>query len=386
MIHPLYACAMGLAALILAPDPDGSSDSPRIVRWVLATKNPVQSDASLVEQWQKRAATAQSEFEEFDVRLTAANWLLSRRISAPVSRILLGIESEDDKKVIEDALDAAKDEIKKAEDLWAKIVKSDELPNAHDSKRAKDLIGIGIFFDVFNSLWAEDNSSKETRDESLREAANRLSLLLIEDRKDIVAAAQLWQGYAYTQRGRLKGALELWPRTLVHVKPPHGVSLYARLMQCKTLVEKDQTYAAGVTLLLNLEQNVGYSIADGKKSAEAQGAVAFVRRQFVRAWRKKLMDEGELDRATWLSQMIETLDVSHDPGDGVVQMLAMEFAAPEFVDLDKTIARLNEPPKRERADSNEVTSNVSEDAPTDTDENEDANSEGEDVRPADPGE
>lgn len=347
MSYTIIAGLMCLTTALMAPDQDNTGTPPRTVQWVLSTRDVATSDTNLLERWDAAAEKAQSELEKFDVKLASANWLLNRRIGIPVSRVLLRTDTEDDRNTIVHALTEAQTRLDEADALWTKIVKAGELPDAYDSKRAKDLRGLRIMHDTFESLWPAKEITKEARDEAMRNAANDLSDLLIDDRNDVLAAAQLWQGYLYVQRGKSDGALELWPRTLVQLNVPFSVNLYTRLMQCRTLVEKEQTYTAGVALLLNLEQAAVMRMSDAQMSIEAQATIAFVRRQFFTDWRKKLTDEGELDRAAWCSRMVEALDVEHDPGDGVAKMLPMAFAAPDFVMIDKAIARLDEPAKRE---------------------------------------
>ncbi|MCA9250933.1 MAG: hypothetical protein R3E58_05755 [Phycisphaerae bacterium] len=346
MLLPVVASLLCLATSFLAPDQDGTATAPRSVQWMLPTDENQSVSGALLERWDKRSDDAQSDLEKFDVKLASANWLLSRQIAVPASRVLLGLATKSDLDQIGDALNAAQTRLDAADEFWAKVVKSGELADAHDSERAKNLDGLHIMHDAFKSLWPTDNIESDDRDESMRNAANRLSTLLINDRMDVLAAAQLWQGYLYIERGKLDGALELWPKTLSPLSPPFSVNLYTRLIQCRTAVQKDHVYTAGVALLTNLEQSAIRRMSDAQMAVEAQATVAFVRRQLLANWRKKLSDEGELDRAAWCSQMVEKLDVDHDQGNGTVKMLALEFAAPDFVNLDRAILQLDEPPKR----------------------------------------
>jgi tetratricopeptide (TPR) repeat protein len=397
MSQAVIAGMLCLAISILSPDQDDGAAAPRSVEWVFSVESAQPPDSDLLERWDKRAAEAQSDLEKFDVKLASANWILSRHISAAVSRVLLRTDKKEDRDQIAKALTASQIYLDDADQLWAKIVKSGDLPDAYESTRAKNLSSLRIFHDVFKSLWPAAEMTIDAREEAMREAANQLSIVLKDDRKDVLAAAQLWQGYLYVQRGKLAGALELWPRTLEPLNAPYGVNLYMRLMQCRTLVQKDQAYTAGVALILNLEQAAVRRMSDAQMGVESQATVAFVRRQFFNEWRKKLTDEGELDRAAWCSRMVEALDVDHDPGDGVVKMLPMEFAAPDFVELDKAIARLNEPVQRntskqsaesESIEANEKTpaaSREDENTNSDEDDPEEDDTEVDDNSPDNPG-
>ncbi|GJM23725.1 MAG: hypothetical protein DHS20C16_01400 [Phycisphaerae bacterium] len=387
MSHAFIAGLLCLTTAFLSPDQDGGTASPRSVQWVLSSDSKPLPDVGLLERWAARETEAQSELEKFDVKLASANWILSRQISGSVSRVLLRADKKDDRDQIEAALSSAQILLDDAEGLWAKVLKSGELPDAYDSTRAKNLSGLRVMHDVFRSMWPKVETTEDARKEAMREAANQLSILLKDERKEVSAAAQLWQGYLYAARGNLAGALQLWPRTLEPISVPYGVNLYTRLMQCRTIVKKDQAYTAGVALLLNLEQTVVRRISDADESVEAQATVAFIRRQFFTEWRKKLTEEGELDRAAWCSRMVETIDVDHDPGDGVVKMLPMESAAPDFVKLDKAIARLNEPAKREPSAQPEK-DDVPESPKKSTkysEENEDTDSEEDDTHQDNPG-
>ena len=387
MLHAVIVGTLCLITSFLAPDQEAGQASPRSVQWVLSSESQPPPDAGLLERWELRSAEAQSDLEKFDVKLASANWILNRQICAPVSRLLLRADQNEDRDLIVSALSAAQLHLDDAEKLWAKILKSGDLPDAYDSMRAKNLSGLRIIHDVFNSMWPATEIGKDARNEALREAANQLSILLKDDRDEVSAAAQLWQGYLYVERGRLAGALELWPRTLGTLSVPFGVNLYTRLMQCRTLVQNDQAYTAGVALLLNLEQTAGRFMSDAQKSVEAQATIAYVRRQFLTEWRKKLTDEGELDRAAWCSRMVEALDVAHDPGDGVVKMLPMEFAAPDFVILDKAIAKLKVPAKRPASTSSNASGETdpTHNLPGASEESEDTNPEVDDIPEDNPG-
>jgi hypothetical protein len=245
-----------------------------------------------------RAATATEAPQVVEFNLAAANLILAQELEPFASRALLGLGQPEDAPAARATLGAARACLASAAGAlegWTDGDPKDVTPyrDWHET--------LDAFATALETVWpAEGNAAAPAE----RRGTVALAALLEHDRRDVAAAALLWQAVLYRLTDRADRALELLPRATDRVeRAAAAYDFQARLLRCRLLADRGDR-AAACALLLQVEERVPDWFRDDEARAEALNGVTLVRTQILEQWRAALDPTGAAAERAWCDRAL----------------------------------------------------------------------------------
>jgi tetratricopeptide (TPR) repeat protein len=238
---------------------------------------------------ERKAASEEEPTARCQASLQAARCLLVSTCSTALSNEL-GAGSDPDKSLRESAsralklLDTAVAELEKAhlkDESAAGVQECIELLRA--------------FATLFRALGSVPTTGP-AHDELLS-ACGGLAGYFEDPRTGISEAAKLWQGVAYRRAGKPERALQVL-RPALSVPASRRLGFWARLERCRALADRGD-FAAALALGLRLSARVDawFEEEDQTTRRQAADSVRWIRVELLRAWSRRLGEEGQKERA-----------------------------------------------------------------------------------------
>lgn len=243
---------------------------------------------------------------EAEVRVALANWYVAEPAARPATRLLLGLETTDDRRAIVAAAEKASEHIERARQLLEEVE-----PQADEDKRLKRRLlqmsdTVAAFVELFGAVRLGPDTDEATA-ETWRKAGRGLAVARESLEPQVAAAAQLWQAYALDRAGRRERALEVLAPALA--KPEElPYDLLSRLLRMRLVADSGE-YAAAVGLLARMEWalNDWMDNRDQRRN-NARRLVGLLRHKIVTTWLRHLRDAEQVEAAAHLEPMLAEIE------------------------------------------------------------------------------
>ncbi|MEE9293924.1 MAG: hypothetical protein V3W34_03020 [Phycisphaerae bacterium] len=291
--------------------------------------------ADRAQQLMEAAGTAEESKQRIKLRLAAINWVLASQCEPPMSRRLQHIGTPHDRELVKEL---TRQGLKELEVVRAELERF-TAPLEHDQDAADGFeSSIELLASFAEALHACVTQASEPDAGTIyRKAALKLSVYLEDDRRQVAAAARLWQGVLYGKAERIDRSLRLLPLP----SEPTGhhalrYDFFARLLRCRHLARR-QAFAAAWSLLLTLEERSQEWFVTLRSRSEAGRATALARLELCTGWSNHR--EGPSRQATkaWCDELTAQMRDTYLPPDGEHSVTRLAAAAPtimEIPDLD----------------------------------------------------
>lgn len=272
--------------------------------------------------------------QAFDGYLAAANWILAYQIEPMATRELLQAAQPSDADAALVLVNRARAQLARAATIWKSIENDEKQVDSGDRFRLADqLESLQGFANAFWALWRTDYASDSQRDETLAQAAGRLSIAREDDRPHVALAAQLWQAYLYFVRGRSERTIDLLPDAMTEPDQAVHYEYFSRILRCRALVRETQGFSSAIALLARLEHSASEWFDEPAARLEAQRVAGLARRQVLNNWAAQFRKSSEPDRAKWCDEAIADIDRKHFSTPESAPLLRLETAAPRITDI-----------------------------------------------------
>ena len=313
--------------------PSEPATQPAEPEWTLARghRPPVAQEDEAFLAWcrekrlglETKARSAPDSSTAIHFHLAAANLALALEIEPYVSRSILGIERPDDGPRIRSGLDAA--------DTQLKLV-ADALRTASDTE-AEKLAGeretwetLQAFATAFNAIWS--GSSAEEIAAARQNSAAELAVHLEADRKDVAAAALMWQAVLYAKLGQPDRVFQLLPEVTARVgREARTFQFHARLLRCRMVADRGG-YTAAAALLLQVEEKANEWFTVEADQQAAVHAAMLHRLQVLDRWRTALQSTTQPDESVWCQEAAARLKRDAVAEGNPVFVLGLEKSIP----------------------------------------------------------
>lgn len=271
--------------------------------------------------------------QAFDGYLAAANWILAYQIEPMSTRELLQVAQPGDADAALVLVNRARAQLARAATIWKSIEDDEKQVDSSDRFTLADqLESLQGFANAFWALWRTDYASDSQRDETLAQAAGRLSIAREDERPDVALAAQLWQAYLYFVRGRNDRTIDLLPDAMTEPDQAVRYEFFSRILRCRALVRENRGHSSAIALLARLEHSAPEWFNQPAARLEAQRAAGLARRQVLAAWAAQFRQASETQRAEWCDEAIADVDRKYFSSPESAPLLRLETAAPKVTD------------------------------------------------------
>lgn len=255
-------------------------------------------------------------------RLAAANHILAREVEPFISRWLLDISKPDDVDGIRTGLAEAREQLKLAAEALAGEPAGDA---GHDAPARSTLETLEALAGALEAISAEDSDATASARQA---AATALAVLLEDDRKDVAAAALLWQAVLYRQTGQTERAFQLLPTATERLsRDGRRHQFHTRLLRCRMLADRG-SYAAAGSLLLRIEENTADWFTEEAEQDAAANTAILMRLQVVEKWRSLLDPAAESSEIAWCDRTSARLRAALAEQRNPVPLLGLDLAIP----------------------------------------------------------
>lgn len=242
--------------LLLAADhyPEGIESEGDYLRWL-------DEQHSMLEHALEKAAASEA------TAWTAyiGNWIIADRCEPHLTRLLLGIDTEDDTKALLRLSSQALAQLQSARDHW---------PTGDD----QNLERLEMLTLLARSVSAVAGSRAGQGDrEALMDLAGELAIWTDDEDIDIAGFALLYQGLAYLETRQFQQARLALPLSLEPVRQ-RALDFFLRVLRCRVLVEEDRRTLASA-LFLKMEERCADWFTDQSAAHAAQCTLTWLRSQ-----------------------------------------------------------------------------------------------------------
>ena len=301
----------------LAPMPGFDDDSAYI-----------QSIAGRVSELTALADKADDPIRRVGFLLAAANLILAHQIEPGCTKRLLHIHDDRDKPdeaALRSALDRADALMMQADTALNKLHDRDDSLRDRLQESTHRLETLQAFASGQRAYLLPDESAEAARE--LRRAASRLSPLLEEKSRTVVAAATLWQACLRGRESNPAPALSVLGSALAD--PPPGsmpYAFFARLLRCRLIAARGGPPTA-LALLMQIEKRSDEWFTDDRVREEAVRAARLLRIQILADWHDRLGSSGSASERQWCVERMKALVGEHF-GDDTETLLRLTPAIP----------------------------------------------------------
>lgn len=287
-----------------------------------------------------------SDREKIEGRLAYANWILARRTEPFASRVLLGIDTDEDRKQLAALGDAAQKQLDAALELLDNYEPADagepaDLPDKWESTH-ETLSG---FAAALSALGApQDASGKSKR----RSASVLVSTNVDDPRIQVGVYARLWSAMLLLEAGRADRSVSALSPALAPPLDPLP-DFFARWLRVRAALEAAGPedvgkFAVASSLLYELEEGIGDWFVKDEQVSAAEHTLAFLRSRVNDQWTAAMQAKGQKAAAKVTEHLAED---DAPPAGVVVQLMRIERAAPVLTDerrlLDGALGAINAP-------------------------------------------
>lgn len=269
------------------------SGFPNLAVFLADNELPI-ADAS---GWDKIRQSANDPLVKIDHALAVANHRLSIEAEPSLSRIVLHIESSDDRR---NAMKVVADVRSRLNDIEPLIRADDEhIDDEHiDADQIQQRFLKWEQLDAFSR--AIENCLAPTLDkEQAEKSVSALSILLEDERNDVSAAASYWQVLLLTKIGAHEHALR---RLEVTTAPPRRSAIrwdfLRRCLRAQILLEQEQYEVADAALMV-LEEKARPWFNNEPDKDLATRTAAWFRYRALKNWNEVAIGEQDNETATW---------------------------------------------------------------------------------------
>lgn len=246
------------------------------------------------------AREAQDARAAADLRLAAADLAIGEGLEPVVTRALLGLDVDADRRTALEGARAAVGWIAEADEALGGIEADGEEAQAWlDEARVQvdRLRAFGNALAAYLTPSTDDSAYRRSR-----EAAAGLSVMLESDDARIAAAAALWQGAIFVNIDLPDRALAVLDLALAPPPPQDArAALFARLLRCRALAKQGRTTPA-MALLYQLEERCEDWFPVEADRGDALRAVTLVAYETLGAWHDALSPETAGQERQWCAR------------------------------------------------------------------------------------
>jgi hypothetical protein len=269
-------------------------------------------------------------------RLTAANWELAAAAATPVSYILLGFEAPTHRDQLRELTQAANQHFRQVDE---QLEAAGDLPDDQADALALHLMRLRAFAQILAALAESadvDADADADAEKSIDDMLTATAILLEDSRPDVVATAELYQGFLLGRAGRSERALKILKWATAGVAP--GTTEFAvmgKLVRLRLLNASGMTDAAWA-LSLRLGEQLPDWISSKPVIAEARAGLALLRLDTMTQARDRAKTAGNEDESKWLTDRIQSLDEElfseNPPAEGLFRL---SFAVPMLTKIER---------------------------------------------------
>jgi hypothetical protein len=279
----------------------------------------------------KRADADVPSLRTVDLRLAAANRLLSGPLAPMLSRRFLDIPQPDDPAAARGILDEASRQLALAGAALEKLSGAETQDEAGVAERTEGLALMRAFASAADAFWESPSTPPASPNDAVRDATLDLAVLMEDRRSDVASTARLWRAHLFEQRGDRTRALDLLPTELEPPVADPSISLYMRLLRCRLSLKDQGSFPATIALTNRLEVATGQWFTAPAEAAAARRTVAFVRRGMLQHWSAALTTADMADRAAWCDRAVQRIDQAHFQTPESAELLPLAWAAPPVI-------------------------------------------------------
>jgi len=323
------------------------SSQPAQIRWLLSRSvypDGIDDEASYLNQVRSRreryaslALDSSIPQQVVESELAAANLILAHEIESFVSRRVLGLKQPEDDVAVRAALASARLRLESAAQAlkrWgeAPVGSAVRTPGVTPGEDYGNLLEtLQAFTTALEAVWTECD-----RDAALptqRHGAIALAVLLEHERKDVAAAATLWQAVLYHQMGRADKALQLLPLATERIHTDaRAYQLFARFLRCRLIADRGG-HATACSLLLQTEERIFDWFETDAMRSEATNAAMLMRLQMLEQWRDAMNPTTEADEIAWCTRTADKIRNNLTLGGDEVRLLRLGQAVPMMMEM-----------------------------------------------------
>lgn len=197
------------------------------------------------------------------------NWILADRCEPHLTRLLLGIETDQDTKTLTRLSAQALAQLQSARDHWP----------AGDDQNLERLEMLILLARSVSAV-AGSRAGQGNR-EALMDLAGELAIWTDDEDLDIAGFALLYQSLAYLETRQFRQARGALPLSLEPVRQ-RALDFFLRLLRCKVLVEEERQTLARA-LILKMEERCTEWFTDQAKQHAAQCTLTWLRIQLTQS-------------------------------------------------------------------------------------------------------
>ncbi|MFQ6049179.1 MAG: hypothetical protein ACE5K7_07435, partial [Phycisphaerae bacterium] len=275
--------------------------------------NGVQTPAGYQQYLDRQAArlgraieAAPTPAQTITASLELLRWQLSRQIEPAVSRLLLGIATDQDRQQIARICHHAASHLSRLEALLQELSESSASSQPHARHAWREQ------FEMLRPLPAAFAAAVGDDPARCLTAADSLEPLTAAHYGPLAHVARFWRALLLARAGRYGQALELLDLALADPQDePYGI--FARLLRCRILAERGYLSVA-LVLVMQIEKRVERWF-DSHQARLAKRAATLLRLELTDRWANHLARAGLTEQAeSWLAAARTLRDRTFAPG------------------------------------------------------------------------
>ena len=268
--------------------------------------------------------------KQMDARLTAANWELAAAAATPVSYILIGIDSPSHANQLRGLTQAATQLLDQVDE---QLEAADQVPDDEADALSLKLMRLRAFAQILASL---ADSAEGKAEKSVNDMLTSTAILLEDSRADIVATAELYQGFMLGQSGRPERGLKILKLATAKVAPgTKPFAVMGKLVRLRLLNAAGMTDAAWA-LSLRLGEQLSDWVRSKPTLAETRAGLTLLRLDTMTQARDRAKIAGDEDEVKWIADRIQSLDAEWSSQDSQADgVLRLNLAVPMLSKIER---------------------------------------------------
>ena len=288
----------------------------------------IRSIAARVSELTALAEKADDPIRRVGFLLAAANLILAHQLEPGCTNRLLhirGDQDELDRAALRSALNRADALMTQADTALREMQDRGDLPASQLQESSHRLEMLQALSSGLHAYLLPGESAEAAR--KSRRAASRLSPLLEEKSRTVVAAATLWQACLRGRESNPAPALSVLGPALAD-PPPESMpyAFFARLLRCRLIAARGGP-ATALALLMQIQERCDEWFSSDKEREEAARAAQLLRIQILADWHDRLGPSGGASEQQWCVERIKALIDDHF-GDDSKTVLRLTPAIP----------------------------------------------------------